>query len=794
MLSTIKMNNFNKQKVWVASLLAILVAIPIIAIRKAEAANEIVTPSCSFSRVANALGDNSTLKLGNGYYPSTTKQPIDPLKKDMKYIIDWGDGTAKENYPSSGYVKSYNPVTATPAEAFIQHKYGAVGKYTAKMMVQSIDGRTTAWANCSIGAEIYTKPTMTMSITPNPVDKGTAATIKWTSTNADRGCYIGTTPEETGLGTWDATHKIFTITKGGSTSITLNEPVSGSKSTGVIDADTVFYGICKSKYDSSLVSRVALKVSAAATIEAPSGYFGRSRYAVNESSIFYSYNYYTKNGATPLDPLRKDIRYAIDWGDGSQIEYYPKTGFEKSYDPNTKLPSVPPLYHKYTTAGTYDVKMQSQSIDGRTSVFQKRTSILIYEKPVLKVSTVSPIQKGSIATVKWTSQYANRGCYIGTNPAETGIYNQIAPNFFSSIPSKVTDSNIYLKDAENGEKKYGPLNDDLYIFGFCKRDFDISNMEMVHIVVADNPPTITWTPPSANIDYGSKLNFGYTTKDAVSCSAKNIKEGQNIVNNPIDISNNPLQQSWSGTYYADFTRRVECQNSVGQSAVVDFVVTVKQPPILAVSNTDAGGNVIPGNNIMSLAFGNYTIGQPGIRKTIAVINKGGGTLSGNILIPNGAFKCIAGCNFSLASGGIQKITLEFKTNVKGSQSTGATVSSNASNLVLQLFGNAVERFTADASLDFGDVAIGKSKFMTLTIKDNTPPAPGVTPLKINPSSSFFTCDKTCNIQVPIGGEQKIRIKFTPTTIKQYVETLSFSSIIIPTTGNGVKPVFNVREQ
>jgi hypothetical protein len=249
--------------------------------------------------------------------------------------------------------------------------------------------------------------------------------------------------------------------------------------------------------------------------------------------------------------------------------------------------------------------------------------------------------------------------------------------------------------------------------------------------------------------------------------------------------------------------------SIGSPCVPNPVTTISGNKIRVKRPTLATSTPV------SLAFPSSVVGEP-VTAILNITNGGGGTLNGTItgFDVGSPFSC-ATTNISAGPGATQSITCTF-TPVSSSTVTdvitlsipegGGTGNQVGVSYAVTLGGTSLNKIDMTPStLDFGEVAATRAKFMTITFKNNSLVQPGGT---LNMSSALlsagggttFTCAENCNFTLSANSTQIVKIKFNPLTIMETPLTLNVPlttlnpAQTLTLTGQGIKPEFKVEER
>ena len=241
---------------------------------------------------------------------------------------------------------------------------------------------------------------------------------------------------------------------------------------------------------------------------------------------------------------------------------------------------------------------------------------------------------------------------------------------------------------------------------------------------------------------------------------------------------------------------------------VDFAPVV--PP-------GAGGVFVnlppPGISVtpIQLDFGNVEVATS---RTLAfsVTNTGaiGSLLSGTVTVPSGTSFTISSGNAYVTCTGSTSCTYNFIPSsssgllnvtftppaASSGETTQVTFSSGGAlaDVAKTVFGNGVY-LVSSSGLNFGNVVIGKTKDLVLTIQNNGSLDLGSDNLSF--PFPVYTCVFGCPFNLPPGASVNATIRFTPTAVAVYngnAYLTAHPSVTFPFTGNGVTASFKFKDQ
>ncbi|MBI3951626.1 MAG: choice-of-anchor D domain-containing protein, partial [Acidobacteria bacterium] len=204
----------------------------------------------------------------------------------------------------------------------------------------------------------------------------------------------------------------------------------------------------------------------------------------------------------------------------------------------------------------------------------------------------------------------------------------------------------------------------------------------------------------------------------------------------------------------------------------------------------------------SLDFGSVTVGQSADR-TLTVRNLGNASLTVNsITSSNPRFSLVSPTvPFTVAASASVTVTARFSPNAAGSQTGTLSIASNdpdEATVNVSLVGNGVPPPAPDidvtpTSLDFGNVTLGQSSNLTLTVRNL-----GNATLTVNSitssNSQFFVASPALPFTVTAGASVTVTVSFKPFATDAQTGTLSINSndpdestVNVSLTGRGVQP-------
>lgn len=184
----------------------------------------------------------------------------------------------------------------------------------------------------------------------------------------------------------------------------------------------------------------------------------------------------------------------------------------------------------------------------------------------------------------------------------------------------------------------------------------------------------------------------------------------------------------------------------------------------------------------SINFGSTTIGMTAL-SGLTLRNTGDSILSARLSISSPAFTFTSPVNLQLPPGVSKRLTVQFTPTTAGVQSGSLTIVTNEaarSEVTLQITGTGVvSSVTAPraevtpASLDFGTIAAGQTKSLTLAIRNSGTAVLQVSGTSIQPAS--FSVSTTSAFQLNPGGSSAISVRFAPVSAGSFAGTLTFTT-------------------
>lgn len=214
-----------------------------------------------------------------------------------------------------------------------------------------------------------------------------------------------------------------------------------------------------------------------------------------------------------------------------------------------------------------------------------------------------------------------------------------------------------------------------------------------------------------------------------------------------------------------------------------FLSAVPPAMVAAAADTDQGPNidVTP----TSLDFGNVAVGQ-NKDLTVTIRNSGSAALTVNsISNSNARFSVTSPATpFTVAAGGQQTVSVRFAPTGVGAQTGNLTLASNdrsRASVSVTLAGNGVTAAvpTIDVtptSLDFGTVAVGQGKDLTLTIRNTGNAVLNVGPLTSSDARAFSVVPSSVtSFTVAAAGQQTVNVRFAPVAAGSQTGNLTIAS-------------------
>lgn len=666
----------------------------------------------------------------------------------------------------------------------------------------------------SATVNVYVKPTVSIGLSPTTIAYNGTSNISW-STNYAGSC---------------------SVTKAGAAWQT--GVSSAGVSSGALTTNTLFKIDC-----SSVTGKATNSTQATVTVNPLNGACNATHYTCNAGSsvnnvsgaMKWTWNCNGANGGTnaaceqvkpapnvptitgPTDgkintnynftisatnPSGDPIRYAIDWDNNGTVDgYLPVSGTTTS---GTSLVWT----NQWAGSGTKTFKVRTETNGGPVSGWTTH-NIALYGLP----------------DVTWTPSNGNMAYgdrltlgYAATDASYCNIFSTVAGNpnayeaapFWDHAPTTYTWTNVgpYYNSFKRKAVCYNPFGEYKsveFVGTVTQNDAVCTDMAISNYLVPNEKfsPTIVLTNTGSNI------------WNSIAPNLHNVFIGQNIwgVNRYLPLTNAPVNPGAQGS----FKGAADVLTAPSTEGLYDF--SVRGVQAIESGETFYGATctpvtVHPGNKILvkaptlgigdsdvditDLAFPmSYVVNDPAVVKTVTIRNRGGGTINGSISIPASKFTCVSGCSFILGPGGTSTATLSFASNATGTFSTPMNVNSDAGNKVVNLNAGTGAKFTIKSSpLDFGDVAIGKYRYLTLSITNNSLSQPsgafGITP------TAPIECKSACgSADLAPNSTREVRLKFTPTstsTITQNLVLTTNPSVTITIKARGIKPVFKVEEK
>ncbi len=238
-----------------------------------------------------------------------------------------------------------------------------------------------------------------------------------------------------------------------------------------------------------------------------------------------------------------------------------------------------------------------------------------------------------------------------------------------------------------------------------------------------------------------------------------------------------------------------------------ITVTTDDPALPAFSLSVLGsafGGAAPAVEVTPapIDFGELPPGQT--RQTTAQIrNSGGATLAvSSLRVSQESFAVVSPQGaFQVAPGASQAVTLSFSPGTVGTYGASLTVSSNDAlrpAYVVALTGVASgsapppppppgKLEASLARLDFGDVAVGQSKDLSIELKNTGGTAVAVT--AVGTSGAVFAITTAASFAVPTGGSHTVTLRFTPAaggpaSANLTITATGLDPVVVPLSGIG----------
>ncbi len=262
------------------------------------------------------------------------------------------------------------------------------------------------------------------------------------------------------------------------------------------------------------------------------------------------------------------------------------------------------------------------------------------------------------------------------------------------------------------------------------------------------------------------------------------------------------------------TVRFAPQSAGGQTATLTIASNAANQPTLAVPLSGAGdGGTTPPPGSPSievtparLDFGSVATGQTK-DLTLTVRNTGNAALSvSSVTSSSSVFPVPGPSSFSLAAGAQQTITVRFAPQSAGAQSGTLTIASNAANqatvtVALSGTGDSGAPPTGQAridvtpaKLDFGGVAVGQTKDLTLRIDASSGQAALTVTATTSDNPRFTVVSPATPFTVGFGGVGSAIVRFAPVAEGPQNGTLTIASnaanqpsLAVPLSGTGGMP-------
>jgi len=204
----------------------------------------------------------------------------------------------------------------------------------------------------------------------------------------------------------------------------------------------------------------------------------------------------------------------------------------------------------------------------------------------------------------------------------------------------------------------------------------------------------------------------------------------------------------------------------------------------------------------SVAFGNVTVGSP-VTKSITLTDAGTANVSISTVSATGAgFSAKGGANGNLDPNGTDTVSVTFNPTAAGAVQGALSISSNATNSVVQisLSATGVAKSTTSAepessqlspsatSVAFGNVTVGSPVTKTINLTDSG--GTNITISGVSTTGAAFSASGGSNATLTPNGSVTISVSFDPTSAAAAQGTLSISSsasnavLSIPLTGTG----------
>ena len=320
------------------------------------------------------------------------------------------------------------------------------------------------------------------------------------------------------------------------------------------------------------------------------------------------------------------------------------------------------------------------------------------------------------------------------------------------------------------------------------------------------------TPVPAILALPSPLVFPNTDTDSYTelhLTVSNTGDVGSLLSGSVSIVGDPSFTCVSGCTYTDVPRgvgpdvtiRFEPESSGLKTATLVFTggggtsvpasgmgILAVNPVPLPVIDVDPAGTLL----FYSVELGDYR------DKQFIVTNVGpsGTLLTGSVNIPAGmGFYCISGCNYSnIGTTDTHYMTIRFApTGVAGTRITTADFTGGGG--ATRFVNGDAYNLSINESLDFGEVILGRSKTLVLTVTNpSNVTSIGIGTILVPPP---FSCSGLCTYTLPAGAHQNFTITYTPTTLGDDTGTGSLSGYpasILTFTGKAIKERIRVQER
>ncbi len=540
-----------------------------------------------------------------------------------------------------------------------------------------------------------------------------------------------------------------------------------------------------------------------------------------QASTTYAFTFKSTN------PSGDDIRYAIDWdNNGTVDQYLPASGTTTQ---GTQLTA----YNSWGGSGFKYFKARAEVIGGPVSGWTS-AQIQIFAPPTVTLTSNMTIAYNATASFGFTSTDATTCSYYDVN-LTTGTTSEITLTPLHATSSTWTDVGPYQKDFKRRV--------------VCQDPFSRSDTKDMTVTVLQNDATCgAITPPSyvarsevftaTSTMYNAGTNPWTTTFlanyflwsssttwtiDSVSPTVATVNSGTTgtFVSSSFTAPNTQgdydfiwqMRPKFSGNWANPFGSTCPAATALGTK------VRVKDP-LLVVGNSSSYSLVttMVSDPTVGYTFAQTVAGDPANTTYMRVRNLGGGTISNvNVSVDpaspsTGTFAYTGPAGFTLGPGEIKDVPLTFAASATGTYASIAHVSATGQTTVnVPLSGTAIEKLvlntdpaalTSLSTLDFGDAATSRFKFLNFTIKNQSLTQSGGSVSTSTASNPVFTCVYNCTFDLPPGSSStptsvNIKFKFAPMATGTEVGTYTFMTnppITITLTGVGVKPVYSTQEK